>query len=474
VNAQGTINSGPVGNGTAGQAGIKAGYNPGASNSVNLNINGDVTINDLANINFSGGNGLFAFNFGTGNVAINVGQNAQLKLNGTAAAGTGNGIFAKNSGPGNISVVTSAGDVIDTSTTGSAAVRALNDALAAPSSSLVSVIANGTIFSGPNPTGGGEPSAGILAGYNTNGQPQNGVAGNVFVDDFANINFNGAVVAPAGTDGIRAFNYGTGNISVIAEANATIAGDRYGVFAHGHNGGNITIVSNATVIGNGTATGNAGINANTTGTGSIYIDVNGSVSSPVQDIVATSDSGPISIIITNAGTLSGGPVAINATAGTITVDNAGTINGSVTLAGSSGATLVNHGGGIWDMSGASTFWAGSNFIKNNGIINVSGLSSVTATGSLNLYGTGSIILSDGSTFEVNATVTAGETVIFTTTTTSETLKIDHSLTLPFNAAISGLSSNVHDTIDLADLPFGANTSVYYTAMASVTSKHFPL
>jgi hypothetical protein len=142
------------------------------------------------------------------------------------------------------------------------------------------------------------------------------------------------------------------------------------------------------------------------------------------------------------------------------------MNGGVTLAGSFGSTLVNHGGAIWDISGASTFGAGSNFIKNEGIINVSGLSSVTATGTLSIYGTGSIVLSDGATFEVNATVTAGQTVIFTTTTTSETLKIDQSLTLPFNAAISGLTSNVHDTIDLVDLPFGPNTSVYYTALTS--------
>ena len=79
---------------------------------------------------------------------------------------------------------------------------------------------------GPRQCLRGGACRGILAGYNGfNNTVQNALAGNVTVDDFASI------TAAANTDGIRAFNYGTGNITVTVEPSASITGGRYGIGA---------------------------------------------------------------------------------------------------------------------------------------------------------------------------------------------------------------------------------------------------
>ena len=57
---------------------------------------------------------------------------------------------------------------------------------------------------------------------------------------------------------------------------------------------------------------------------------------------------------------------------------------------------------------------------------------------------------------------------FSPTTTTETLKIDHSLTAPFNAHISGLTGSPNDAIDLADLTFGPNTTAVYNSLTSTS------
>ena len=72
------------------------------------------------------------------------------------------------------------------------------------------------------------------------------VHGTVQIDDYASI------TAAAGTDGIRGINYGTGTISIIAEAGAIITAGEYGIAAIGGDGGDITITTSATLTG-GTA-----------------------------------------------------------------------------------------------------------------------------------------------------------------------------------------------------------------------------
>src|SRR5260370_3257028 len=86
--------------------------------------------------------------------------------------------------------------------------------------------------------------------------------GNVAIDDYASI------VAPAGTDGIRGTNYGTGTVTIIAEAGATIDAGRYGIEAFAYDGGDVSVTNHATVIGS-----TAAIDAMTTSTGTVGIGI---------------------------------------------------------------------------------------------------------------------------------------------------------------------------------------------------------
>ena len=101
------------------------------------------------------------------------------------------------------SVSTTSGDFIDS---GSAGILAADEAtrIAASADSSVAVTAAGTIHLGPSrrPTASPDP-----AGHNSNHEPEPNVAGNVTVTADANI------TAAAG-DGIRAFNFGSGNVTV--------------------------------------------------------------------------------------------------------------------------------------------------------------------------------------------------------------------------------------------------------------------
>ena len=133
------------------------------------------------------------------------------------------------------------------------------------------------------------------------------------------------------------------------------------------------------------------------------------------------------------------------------------------------ATFNNLSGAVWDVFGSNTFGAGTDTINNDGTINVQGSSSFTATGTLNVTGAGSFTIADGATLEFGGSVAATQTVIFTATTTTETLKIDHSLSAPFSGHISGLTGSPNDAIDLADLTYnGANTTAVYTQLTSTS------
>ena len=134
------------------------------------------------------------------------------------------------------------------------------------------------------------------------------------------------------------------------------------------------------------------------------------------------------------------------------------------------ATFNNHSGATWDVSGSNTFGAGTDTLNNDGTINVLGTSSFTATGALSVIGAGSFTIADGATLELGGSVAATQTVKFSTTTTSETLKIDHSLTAPFSGQISGLTGSPKDAIDLADLAFisGTTPQPVYTPLTSTS------
>ena len=116
----------------------------------------------------------------------------------------------------------------------------------------------------------------------------------------------------AGTDGIRGVNYGTGTITITAEAGASISAGRYGIAAIGKQG---------------------------------------------------------DITITNYAAVNGGSAAINATTeagGTVTIDNFGTLVGKII---SSNVTFHNELGALWNVTGSTPF-AATDTLINDGTINL--------------------------------------------------------------------------------------------------------
>ena len=467
VKAYGSINSGSDNVfGGAPAAGILAGYN-GFNNTVQNALAGNVTVDDFASITAAANtDGIRAFNYGTGNVKVtaepsasitggrygigafgNNGGNVSVFENGAVSGGTygidaaatlsGNvnvalgvnatvtstasyGIFANTNGTGNVSVSTSSGDVINS---GSSGILAQNFSTAVPSTSTIIVTASGKINSGSALTGGGFTPSAIDAGYNSNNSAENNVAGNVIVDDFASI------VAPAGTNGINTFNYGTGNITVTVEPTASISAGHYGIGAFGNNGGNVSVISD------GSVTASTAILITTTAAGIVGLTLNAgsNVSGNNQGIAISTGTGAANI--NNHGQISGpsaAGLAVSETGGSITINNDGQIIGDVTLANT---TFNNNSGGVWTISGSNEFGAGTDVVNNAGTIDVIGNSSFAATGTLTInntgnvqiqsgelvisgsvIGTGSIVLENGTNLEIGGSVAANETLAFAGTT----------------------------------------------------------
>lgn len=422
INAFGTINSGANVTGTGfPPAGILTGYLGGTSDPTSYPVTGlfgDVLVNNSADITAAAGDGIRAFNYGTGNVTVNDDAGTITAPGGTSPTeGYGNGISANNFGDGNIDVFSAAGTIIHS---GSSGIHANNGASATSSASEISVLAYGTITSGAIPSGDGNPAAGILAGYDVHGSAQDGVHGNVIIDDY------GSITAAAGTDGIRGYNYGTGTISVIAEAGAIIDAGRYGLAARGHDGGDVSVINNATV---------------------------------------------------NAGTA----IDATTTSGNIHIDNHGNITGDIVVGDSTftgNATIHNESGAIWNLTGSSTF-AGTSHLINDGIIFSNGASSITTSGVLDITnegvanvqsgaldvaaavtGSGSFAIGSGAQLEFGGSVSSAETVAFQDST--GTLKLDDPS--HFAGQISGLAGS--DGIDLANFD-SAHTTV--NAVSTMTS-----
>ena len=422
VTAYGTINSGTALTGTGSPpAGITAGYLGGGVIPTTFPlaaINGDVVVNNFANINAAAGDGIRAFTFGIGDVTIND-EAGSIRLGvGASTAGYEAGINASNDGSGNIDISTAVGILID-STNGGSGIMALNKAPApwpgstfsVPASSHVSVLAYGSIESGSVLTGSNDPAAGILAGYNPNNTDtaDDNVHGNVSIDDYANI------LAVAGTDGIRAVNYGTGTIAIIAEAGASITAGRYGIGAFGYDGGDVSVTNNAYVTG----------------------------ATAAIDALATS-------------------------AGAVSIDNYGMITGNVFNSGD--ATFHNEAGAVWNLAGSSTF-TGTSELINDGAIDTTGTSGIVTSGVLSLANTGvvevqsgsldvaavvtglgSFTIDSGSLLEFATSVAAGSVVAFEGT--AATLKLDN--VAQFGGSVTGFTSG--DTIDLVGIS-PANVSV---------------
>jgi hypothetical protein len=245
----------------------------------------------------------------------------------------------------------------------------------------------------------------------------------VTIDDYASI------TAAAGTDGIRGYNYGTGTVTVIAEAGADITAGRYGLAARGFDGGDISITND------GTVSATTAIDAFTT-TGNVDIDNHGTISGD--------------IIVGNPST-TGDP----------------SITGEVFTGN---ATIVNESGALWNLVGASTF-AGTSELANDGTIDSTGASSITTSGVLNfsndgtvnvqsgaldvgapVTGAGSFTIANGADLEFAGAVSGTETITFQGSTGDLTLDNPSSF-VAFIAGFTGVNASDSDQIDLRGINY---------------------
>ena len=340
VTAAGTIDSGTIAapDGSP-PAGILAGYN--SNDEPEPNVAGNVTVTADANITAAAGDGIRAFNFGSGNVTVNDDGGTIYTLGDpisgqtSPAEGYGNGLYAFDDGGGSIAVSMASTAVVNSAASG---IFASNAATSVQSTSSISVTAAGTINSGTILTPNGSRPAGILAGYNSNSEPESNVAGNVFVTNDANI------TAAAG-DGIRAYNYGTGSVTVTDEANTTIqttgTNGQYGIEAYSDDG--LGSVSVTTSVGDAIDSKGAGILAENQATNipsadqsSVSVTAYGTINSGTQ--LNTSGSEPAGIL---AGYNANGNAQPNAN-GSVTVNDFAT---NITAAAGDGIRAFNYGNG---------------------------------------------------------------------------------------------------------------------------------
>ena len=337
VTASGSIVSGA--NETAGgsrPAGILAGYEGGTTDTPTSAVFGDVTVTNDANITAAGGDGIRAFDYGVGNVTVTDGDNTTIQTTGTNGQ---YGIEGYSAGAGDISVTTSAGDTVESASAGIGGVNQAT-AIAQSANSTITVTANGTIKSGATLNTDGSRPAGIEAGYQggTTSTLNAAVFGNVTVTSDADI------TALAG-DGIRAFNYGTGNVTVTDEANTTIqttgTNGQYGIDGSGHGVGSVLVTTSAgdTVLSNGTGilAGNDATAIPSDADSTVAVTAYGTINSGTQ--LNTSGSAPAGIL---AGYDPGGngepDVNVN---GSVTVNNFANITASAGW----GIDAFNYGNG---------------------------------------------------------------------------------------------------------------------------------
>ena len=323
-------------------------YVSGGANATGLAVDaqGDVS---------GGGDGVFAFHFGSGDVSVTTAgavtgtasngifissqaNSASLTVNADGAVTGGqNGVFATNAGSGDTTVTTGAGDV-----TGNGA-------------------SNDGIFVA-NASAGGALSVTTGAGAVTGGQDgvealKNG-AGDLEVTV-------GGDVSGQNRFGVRAVNAATGGLGqtrIAQSAGSTITGATDGVSVEnvssvltietlgavvGTAGDGIAATNAAsaidlTVVANAVEGGNDGVSARNLGAGRLRIETSGVIVGQNNDGIDAENSGTDLTIVAN-GPTTGGVAAIRATqngSGTLSV----TTNGAAT-GGADGVVATNTGAG---------------------------------------------------------------------------------------------------------------------------------
>ncbi len=369
---------------------------------------------------------IHAFTAGTGNIFVASGADATLSNTGRF----GIGAFAYGAGStGSINVSTGARGTL---TVNGAGIFANNSATAIPASdhSMIKVTANGTINSGSilNPVGrevqeGGGVSAtpaGIIAGYDggpvfstastapyTSCNPTGsraGPGGTRCTTLTPNPNVNGTVrvannatINAGGGDGIFAFNFGNGAVSVKSNASITVTGAtaQNGIEAFSAERGNISVTASANV----TADSGSGIQTTSVGAGRTTINVlAGTTEGAASGVAASSERGAINI--NNSATIQNlseqpGSLAVAAFGvgnATFTNNTGGVVTGTVAMTGTRSNNFAN--AGAWNTLGTSAF--GDSSVNNTGTMNIfgpttfGGLNALANSGVLNLAAGGTV------------------------------------------------------------------------------------
>jgi uncharacterized protein with beta-barrel porin domain len=386
---------------------------------------GSVTINTNGVLS-GGGDGIEAYNSGTGAVTVTA--------NGNLSAASRYGIIAANSGLGtDVTVTTGAGTTVSGGTAGIYGGNYGRGAL--------TITANGDV------TGG---SFGIVAVNKGTDLTVTTAAGTTVSGiDFGihalnsgtgavTITANGNVTG-AGSTGIYARNNSSGTDLTVTTAAGTTVGGRYGIIAHNFGTGAVTITTNGDVIGdivatngvpfgpnNGTSlsvttaagtTVSGGIYANNFGTGALTITANGNVTRTIgEGIFARNNYGPDLTVTTGAGTTVSGSTngisARNYGTGALTI----TANGNVTGTSGRGINAYNsygtnaYGTNLTVTTAAGTTVSGGSdgiFAINSG----SGALSITANGNVTgTSGRGITTYNSGAGTNLTVTTAAGTTV----------------------------------------------------------------
>ena len=356
----GTINFGSIPNPSGSAAkGIDVGFFAGGND--NPNVHGTVVLNNNANVTQTvgnTGNGVNAYSYGDGSVTLNEGAGTVVSAGqiGVAAFGlsAGNsfnggandvtvnvgdnaritgiasfGVQAYDSGEGNVSLTTGNGDIING---GSDGILASNSAKSVSAGHTVTVnVGTDTVHSSTR--------VGINAGYN----PGNvGVInGNVHGDVFLTSNATVTAVSSA----VNAFNWGTGNVTVVTgAASSENSSTATGIFAGAFDGGNVSLTNG------GSATGKTGLSAQAVGNGNIILENDGTATGTQFsgiNVIQNAPGATGSTTITNTGTVTGtgnsSAINVNENAtGTVTFNNSGTLGQSV-ITSTTTAISVNGG-----------------------------------------------------------------------------------------------------------------------------------
>ena len=226
------------------------------SGSPNTNVFGDVTVNNYANlaetyngVSADAGDGIAAFNFGIGNVAVNDGTLNNLGVQGTFINVARFGIDAASYESGDVTVSMVAGDFIISGNCGNPGGQSSDWLSMATAHSAITVDAYGTLQTTSATAGSAilAAYAGVVSGSFT---PNAAVHGDIVIHNYADI-------TAASSSGIEADNYGVGDVTVIDGTwNDVAVADggrgtkigteaspvpRYGILAGNSLGGNVTV-----------------------------------------------------------------------------------------------------------------------------------------------------------------------------------------------------------------------------------------